>query len=421
MISRIVPNLRCCAVLTALCCGLFFLTGAALAERKPADKGNSLRAEVGKPLQAARDLMQQKQYKEALAKVDEASHIPSLTPYEHYIVDRMRGAVAGAAGDPATAIRSFEAALASGLMPKADELSTLEAISGQAYAMRNYPKVIEAIGRYRDAGGTSPAVLGLMPQVLYLAGRYGDAAKELSTQLSAGEKGGKSPGEDQLQLLASCALKQNDAAGYVAALMQLVSYYPKDSYWRDLIERVSSRSGFSPRLSLDVYRLRNQTNTLASAADYIDATELALQAGLPGEAQRFMDRGTAAGLLGKGAAGDVDRQNRLKAMIGRKMAEDKAILAAAEKQAAAQSGGDALINTGLNYVGYGSYDKGLALIQQGVARGSLANADEARLHLGYAQLLAGKKDDALKSFSAARGNDGTADLARLWSLRARSS
>lgn len=421
MIFHTRSRLRRRAALATLCFGLVVFTGGAVAEQKAADKGSSLRAEVGKPLQAARDLMQQKQYKEALAKVDEASHIANLTPYEHYIVDRMRGAAAGGAGDSATAIRSFESALASGLMPKADELATLEAIGSQAYTAHNYPKVIETVGKYRDEGGANPAMLSLLPQVLYLAGRYGDAAKELSVQLAAAEKAGKSPIEDQLQLLASCALKQNDTAGYVTALSQLVSYYPKDSYWRDLIERVSGRSGFSPRLSLDVYRLRSQTNTLASAADYIDATELALQAGLPGEAQRFMDRGTAAGLLGKGAAGDIDRQNRLKAMIGRKMAEDKAGLAAAEKEAAAKSGGDSLVNTGLDHVGYGSYDKGLALIQQGVARGSLANADEARLHLGYAQLLAGKKDEALKSFGAVRGADGTAELARLWSIRARNT
>ena len=145
MISGILPDLRRGAVLAALCLGLVVFSGGAMAEQKPGDKANGLRAEVGKPLQAARDLMQQKQYKEALAKVDEAAHIASLTPYERYIIDRMRGAAAGSTGDAATAVRSFEAALASGLMPKADELATLEAISGQAYAMRNYPKVVEAM------------------------------------------------------------------------------------------------------------------------------------------------------------------------------------------------------------------------------------------------------------------------------------
>ena len=125
MIFRAHSHLRRRAALATLCFGLVAFTGAVVADQKAADKGSSLRAEVGKPLQVARDLMQQKQYKEALAKVDEASHIANLTPYEHYIVDRMRGAAAGGAGDPATAIRSFESAQASGLMPKADELATL--------------------------------------------------------------------------------------------------------------------------------------------------------------------------------------------------------------------------------------------------------------------------------------------------------
>src|SRR3546814_5141306 len=44
----------------------------------------------------------------------------------------------------------------------------------------------------------------------------------------------------------------------------------------------------------------------------------------------------------------------------------------------------------------------------------LKNTEAAKLHLGYAQLLAGKKTDAAKTLASVRGKDGSASLARLW-------
>ncbi|NGY07048.1 hypothetical protein G7Y85_19920, partial [Solimonas terrae] len=63
--------------------------------------------------------------------------------------------------------------------------------------------------------------------------------------------------------------------------------------------------------------------------------------------------------------------------------------------------------------------KGIALMQQGIAKGGLKNPDVARLHLGYAQLLAGKKADAVRTLSSVRGKDGSASLARLWLIKSR--
>ena len=65
----------------------------------------ALRAEVGKPLQQAGELLKANKAKEALAKVREAENAPNRTPQENLMIDRMRGAAAIRAGDNATAIR----------------------------------------------------------------------------------------------------------------------------------------------------------------------------------------------------------------------------------------------------------------------------------------------------------------------------
>jgi len=68
----------------------------------------------------------------------------------------------------------------------------------------------------------------------------------------------------------------------------------------------------------------------------------------------------------------------------------------------------------------GTPAKGVPLIEQGLAKGNLRRADEAKLHLGLALWQAGRKDDAVKVLADVKGNDGSAGLARVWSVFVRS-
>jgi hypothetical protein len=380
----------------------------------------ALRPEVGKPLQQAQTQLQEKKYRDALNSVGEASKVSGLTAYERYIIDRVRAAAAAGAGDYGTALQAYQSALASSEFPAAEKLPTLEAVARLAYSGKKYAEAATAIKNYQAAGGNNADTMKLLPQALYLAENFPEAGRVQREQIAALEKAGKAPTEAELQLLASIALKQNDSAGYVAALEKLATYHSQPSYWLDLVVRTSRKTGFSDRLTLDVYRLRASTGTLDKAGDYLEATQLALQAGLPGEAEQFLKAGYERKLLGAGSAGEIDRHKRLSDLVAKKIAEDKQSMAEGEKAALTQASGDALVATGLNYVGYGDYERGIALIQQGIAKGQLKQAEAAKLHLGYAYLRAGKKADAVKVLKTVGGTTGEADLARLWTIRAAS-
>ena len=69
------------------------------------------------------------------------------------------------------------------------------------------------------------------------------------------------------------------------------------------------------------------------------------------------------------------------------------------------------------YVTMGEVDKGIALIEQGIAKGGLKRPDDAKLRLGMAQLQSGKaKAKAQQTLRSVQGSDGGADIARLWIL-----
>lgn len=377
----------------------------------------ALRPEVGKPLQAAQELIKSGKYKEALAKVRDADAVGGKNANESYMVERMRLAAASGAGDVDTAAKSFEAISASPKVNAADKARMIESIAGSYYRNKDYAKAMQWSQRYFREGGTNAAIRTLLIQSQYLSGDFAGAAKELSAEIQAAEKSGTPPAEDRIKLLLNAALKLNDNGTYVYAIEKLVTYYPKKEYWVDLLSRLQRKPNFSDRLALDTYRLSLATGSMSAANDFMEMAQLALQAGFPSEAKTVVDKGFAAGALGAGA--EAERHKRLRDLVDRKLAEDKAAMAEAERQAAAAKDGNGLVDVGMNLVFAGQATKGLQLMQQGISKGGLKRPEDAKLHLAVALLTAGDAAKAQATLKTVGGTEGTADLARLWSLYAR--
>lgn len=369
-----------------------------------------LRPEVGKPLQQASDYLKAGRAKEALAKVREAEAVANKTPAEQLTIDRMRGAAAARAGDPQTAIKSFEATMASGKLSPAEQAQTAEQLAHLYSQVKDWNKTREWAQKAKQLGGNAADLDKLLAYVNSQSGDFGAIARDAQAAIEAAEKAGRRPEEADLLRLSDALRRTGNNAGQSAVLEKLVSNYPKQEYWAIVLGRIQSKPGFSGRLTFDVMRLRRETKTLETAEDYVEMTQLALQNGQAAEAKAVIDEGFARGIVGKGA--EAERQKRLQALAAQKAADAPRDLAKAEAEAAGDA--NALVRIGMAYTGLGQYDKGIALIQQGIAKGGHKHVDDARLHLGIAHLRAGNKAKANEAFRGVKGTDGAADLARLW-------
>ncbi len=374
-----------------------------------------LRPEVGKPLQAAQDLVKAGKYREALAKVRELDSVGGKSAAETNTIERMRLAAASGAGDADTAARSFEVISASVGGP--DKLRMIESIAGTYYRAKEYAKAMQWYQRYFREGGTSGTNRTLLIQTQYLSGDFAGASKELMAEIQTAERNGTAPAEERINLLMNAAVRQKDIAGETFALERLVSYYPKKEYWATLLSRLQRKPNFSDRLVLDTYRLSLATGSMSSASDYMELAQLTVQAGFPAEGKKVVEKGFAAGVLGVGA--EAERHKRLRDLVNKKVEETAAAQPNEEKQALAAKDGNDLVNVGMGLVFNGQAAKGLQLMQQGIAKGGLKRPEDAKLHLGIAQIVAGDNVKAQSTLRAVSGNDGTADLARLWALYAR--
>jgi hypothetical protein len=391
------------AIAAVVFLGLVFDAGAQ-------QKGEGVRPEVGKPLQAAQALVKQRKGKEAMAEIAKAEAVPNRTAYENQVIAQMKAAASSTMGDNDATIRNNEALLASGKVTGREALPLIQGVAVAYYNKKDYTQAASWTQRYFKEGGNDPSMRSVLLQSYYLNNDCASVAKVVGNVLD--EASTRKPSEEDLQMMADCYRKQKDAAGEVASMEKLVLFYPKASYWTNLLSRVQRKPGFSDRLALHVFRLRLETGNLSSADDYLEMAQLAIQAGLPAEAKQVVDKGYEKKI-------QAERHQRLRDLVNKSLAESTKNRAKDEQEAAAAKEGNDLVKVGLNYVFEGKADKGIVMMEQGIKKGGLKRPEDAKLALGYAQVHSGQKNRGVQTLKTVQGSDGTADIARLWALHAR--
>ena len=303
-------------------------------------------------------------------------------------------------------------------MPAAEQGQVAEQIASAYAADKDNDKAGQWARKAQAAGNNSATLKQLQAYLQGASGDFAAVAKDASAAVAAAEQAGRRPEEGDLLRLADAQLRTGNAAGQAATLEKLLYNYPKKDYWAIYLGRMQNKSGFSPRFSLDVMRLKLATGSLNKTDEFMEMSQLALQAGYPAEGKAIVDKGFAAGVLGTGA--EAERHKRLRDLANKQETEGKAAINQRAAAAVAAKEGNDLVQIGYAYVTMGQADKGIPMIEQAIAKGGLKRPEDAKLRLGLALLQSGKanKARAVQLLRSVQGADGAADLGRLWALYA---
>lgn len=397
------------------------LLTSAHAQAKPAAPAEAAKVETVRPdmfklldPNKVKEMMAAKKYAEVQANITAAEAFPSLTPYEAYVINRMKLALGATTGNDALAMSALEPVINSGRLDPSEKANFIEALANYNYNAKNYAKAIEWMKVYQKESKTPEKVRPALARAYFVTNDFAGAKTELEQVLAAHDKAGTKPSQEDLRLMAGAAGKLKDMPLYTATLERLVALYPSSEFWTDILRRMTNKTTFNDRLRLDGYRLQMTVAKEMEAEEYLDMAERAMMTGFYGEAKTAMDAGYAAGKLGTGADASKHKQLMDKATKG--AADDAKTIDAGEAGALKAKTGTPMVNLGYAYVTLGQFDKGIDLINKGIAKGGLKNPEDAKLRLGVAYAKAGKKDEALKVFETIKGTDGTGDLARYWTM-----
>jgi tetratricopeptide (TPR) repeat protein len=241
------------------------------------------------------------------------------------------------------------------------------------------------------------------------SGVWGDKA------IAAFKKAGETPKEVLYQLKLQCASDNNETAGMIASLYDLVRLTNKPSYWNNLIrlERQDERDDHN---TLMIYRVMYDTNSMQVDSDYIEMAQLLGDAALPGEAQLVLEKLTSSGLL---KDDHKERTARLLASMKTRADADKKGLPSLETEAAKNPAGQLDVKLGEVYFGAADNQGAVTAITRGLGKGQIKQQDEAYVYLGRSQAALKNYAEAKKAFIGLKSVPNISPrVLKLWELYA---
>jgi hypothetical protein len=388
-----------------------------LAGAYAADKSPQPSAKLAKPLHEAQELLQQKKYSEALAKLHEADGMAGKTPYDQHVINEFLTYADIRTNDLAGASKALETEIDDGFTPEKDKAEKIKQLAEINYTLKNYDKAIDYGTRAIKGGFADEQLKTIVGQAYYIKGDFKGALKFEEALVDNEIKAGETPKKDTLLLLYSSCQKLNDDACSTRAMERLVAYYPQPDYWKQLLSGLRQQTSNNDADTLQTYRLMSELDVLSSPGDYNEMAQLALEQGSPGEAQNVLQKGFDKGVFADKLT--KDRNQRLLDNAKKAAANDQASLAKQAAEADSGQSGQKNVGVGIAYLGYGQFDKAADELSKGLQKGGVKDEDQARLLLGIAQLKSGHKDDAVKTFKTVKGDATLERLANLWTLHAR--
>lgn len=376
-------------------------------------KAPTISPKVGKPLQAAQELLKKKQFKEAVASAEQAAAVTGKSPYETYVVNEILAIAYIQSGQLAKGTAAWEASLATGQMQPEQAKERVKQLAGVNYQAKNYPKAIEYAQRFMKENGADGDMQVLVGQSYYLQKNYKSAAENILMAVKANESARRNPEKQWLELLMSAQyeLGQNDAMQ--STMEKLITLYPDPKYWKDFVSLSERTLRGNPHVELDVARIKYTSGIMATDREYTTMAEIALQEGLPCEARTVIEKGTSAGVLGQPA--NKEREGRLLALAVKQCEADKKTLPQGVAEAGKQAKGDATVKFGEAYWSMGDNEKAIELITAGITKG-VDNKDDAQLRLGMAHISAGRRAEALAAFKSITAGTQAEKVANLWKI-----
>ena len=381
------------------------------------EKGPKNSPALAKPLAAANEALKAKNYSDAITKLRAAESVPGKTPADQYIIDEMLAFAYIKTQNYPEAAKVMEAKLDSGLTPQSEQPTLVKQLATINYQIKNYDKAVDFGNRAIKGGYADDQIKTIVGQSYYLKGDWKNTQKFESEIVNNQIKAGQTPTNESLALIYSACTKLNDEPCQTAAVEKMVTYYPKPETWAQLLYGIRKDTSGNETDLFQTYRLMLDTDVLKDPTDYTEMAELALDAGSPGDAQNVLEKAQAKNVFTDQRS--KDRAQRLLDSAKKRATADQAGLPKFEKEADAATTGEKNFAAGRAYLGYGQYDKAVDQLSKALSKGGVKNEADARLTLGIAQLKAGHKDDAVKTFKAVKGDPALERLANLWGLHAK--
>jgi tetratricopeptide (TPR) repeat protein len=365
---------------------------------------------VGKPLTVASKAFQDKDYKGALAALQEAQAVPNQTPYETYMINKFLAFAEINLGDTKAATKPAEDAADSPAMPDAERKEVLHNALILASNAGEYAKAVGYGQQLDQLGALDDGTAGSLAIAYYNQKDLPDAQKYAQKSIDLAKAAGKQPNEGVMQIVMS-AQASTDQGAAERTLEQMVVTYDRQDDWDELVGVSLGVKGLTNADALNMYRVLYIQGAMKTGDDYTYMGNLAEAQRNFVEARNVLQAGVTAGKISAGAA--------LSKARGEAAADEKIISQATSAAEKSKRGEDGM-QIAQDLWGYGRYAEVESIATAAKAKGGLKDPGEANVLIGMAQIAQGKFDAGIATLGQVSGNAARMRTAHLWLLYAQS-
>lgn len=373
------------------------------AERREKIESFSIGPETAERLNHGLELLEEERYDEAREKVRRIA-LRRANPRERALVHRVLASVAVAEEDYDTAIAEFEKVIAQEALLPSDESGIRFNIVQLHAVEQEWEAVLSALDDwFRFEADPNPLAYYLKAMAYYQLDRLDEALAPALEAVELGER----PREPWLQLLAALHLAKQDYRSATPVLEQLVTRFPKKTYWVQLSLIYGQLENYHE--SLAVQQLAHAQGLLTEDRELRRLARTYLFQGLPYQAARVLEQGLESRaieadapvleLLGNSwiAARHFDRS-----------------LGPLQQAATLADDGDLFVRIGQLHIRREAWDEAQTQLRRGLEKGGLEDAGQAQLLMGIALHGGGEPERARDWFERATEHETTRGQAVAW-------
>lgn len=346
---------------------------------------------------------------DAVAKIEAADALVKNGD-EKYIAGTLRLTLGQTTKNTKLQSEGIAAMIASGVAAPVDAPKLNMAAGQLAYQAGNYPEAKKYLAEAIRLGSQGVDAHLLLAEANFKGGTTQEGLNALDGAIKAEAAAGRKAPADWYGRGAAMAYKAKLNAETAKWTREQVRAYPTAENWRSALVIYRDGSNLDNQSLIDLYRLMQDTKSLAGERDFFEYASTAILVALPGEAKSVIEAGFASGAVNKSSRAVSERLTD----ANNKIPSDKASVVTDEKRAPSAADGRLAANTGSAYLAYGDYAKAIDLFRLAQKKGGI-DADIVNTRLGIALARSGQKDAAKAAFQAVGGTTRK-EIAQFWLL-----
>ncbi len=389
----------CLAVMAGV---LVFGNAAAQSQRADADtdktktkQAQAVSKEVYERIQKAQEMVDEKQYQQALKSLNNLYNPDKLTEYEQANVLNYIGFVYYNIDDITNAIRTYERMLALPTLEPQMAKQTTYTMAQLLTMEENYAKALTTLNKWFVLEtNPPPEPYILQAQLFYNLNRFKEMIPAIDNAMRVAKERGKPVKEDWWNLLNFAYFQQEDYRKVRDIQKTLLQNWPKARYWKSLAGAYTEL-GEDEKL-IYAYDAAHTQGMLIKDTEFVTMAQLYLQAEVPYKAATLLQEKMDAGIVPKN-----EKNYRLLSQAWMLSQEDDKAIPALQAAAKLTTNGELDQRLANAFLNVGKYGDCVTSAKTAIRKGGLKNPDNMQISLGMCLYNLRRYADAKAAFSAA--------------------